>query len=196
MHDVQEFEWTNSHQAAQNGTLTPANQNRLAFQTRTHLPMPSPHDPVLDLELTRYLKASPADIWRCWTEEALFLRWFAPHPARAVGAVIEPAAGGRLAVDIRLDDDRLEQFSGCILAATPETVLTFTTALTEGFRPTGNSFATYTLSLFPIASGTRTVLRALHPDPATCAAHAEAGFHDSWGMAFEQLDAVAQECSA
>jgi uncharacterized protein YndB with AHSA1/START domain len=133
------------------------------------------------------LTALPAEIWRCLTEESLFLQWFAPLPARAVGAVIEAHVGGRLHVDIRLEDDRLEGFSACILALTPAQSLTFTTALGPGFRPTGNAFATYHITLVPIASGTRVVLRAMHPDGAVCLAHAEAGFHDSWMIAFDQL---------
>ncbi|MGH1368440.1 MAG: SRPBCC domain-containing protein [Maritimibacter sp.] len=149
-------------------------------------------DPHLDLEITRYLTAKPAQIWRCLTEEPLFLQWFAPLPARAIGAVIEAHVGGRFHVDIRLEDGRLEGFSACILAITLAHDLTFTTALGPGFRPTHNAFATYHLALVAIASGTRVVLRASHPDRATCAAHAEAGFHDSWTLAFDQLAQVTE----
>ena len=46
--------------------------------------MPTPPDSAATdarvLSLTRLLAASPAALYRCWTEPALIVQWFTPPP--------------------------------------------------------------------------------------------------------------------
>ena len=51
------------------------------------------------LVIDRTLRASPATIWRCWTEPDLLRRWFTPDPVETVEAQIDPRPGGTLATD-------------------------------------------------------------------------------------------------
>jgi len=152
-----------------------------------------PLNPALDLELDRLLAATPAQIWRCWTEPALLMQWFAPKPVTTREAVIDPRPGGRFFTVMVLPDGTEMPGEGCILDAQPNRRLIFTDTLEAGFRPAAASALGFTavITLTAEGSGTHYVARALHRDSATRTSHAEMGFHDGWGAATTQLDALA-----
>lgn len=156
-------------------------------------------DPARDLELTRYLKATPEALWPLLTTGDGLATWFAPAPAKVIAAFVEPRPGGAFTAEIRLADGSTDHFKACILCIEgPETAqngaplrLTLTTALAPGFRPAQNPFVTLAFTFTKIASGTRAALCALHPSGEIAAAHAAAGFQSSFSRAFDQLDAAA-----
>lgn len=97
-------------------------------------------DPDRDLKLTRTLAASPAVVWRCWTDPELLARWFAPDPVKVVSARIDPVPGGVFDVVMQLPDEApMREPPGCVLLAEPRHRLVWTSALGPQFRaePTG-----------------------------------------------------------
>jgi len=151
----------------------------------------SEFNPQLDLELVRDLAASPAKIWRCWTEADLLMQWFAPKPWGVDEAVIEARPGGRFYTRMVGPDGEQMPNEGCILEATPEMRLTFTDALSAGFRPKDSAFMTANITLEALGTGTRYRAVVRHATTQARTQHAEMGFEGGWGSAAAQLDALA-----
>jgi uncharacterized protein YndB with AHSA1/START domain/DNA-binding transcriptional ArsR family regulator len=156
-------------------------------------------DPLgpFDLELTRHLQAPRAVLWRCWTEPALMEQWFCPVPWRATDIEIDLRPGGRFKTIIRGPGGEVfDNDPGCFLAVEPLERLVWTSGLGPGWRPVltpPEGFAMTAVLTFADAPGGGTLYRArvLHADAAGKAAHETMGFHDGWGAATAQLDALA-----
>lgn len=153
----------------------------------------TPFNPELDLELTRLFNAPPAKVWRCWTEPALLVQWWAPKPVTTRYAEMDLKPGGRFHTIMVLPGGIDHPTDGCILAVEPERRLIFTDTLEAGFRPATTPMFGFTaiISLVPEGDGTRYTARAMHKSPEVCKQHADMGFHDGWGTVAGQLDALA-----
>jgi uncharacterized protein YndB with AHSA1/START domain len=150
-----------------------------------------------DLELTRRMQAGRAAIWRCLTEPALIEQWFCPRPWRATDVVIDLRPGGRFSTVMRGPAGEVfDEGPGCILLVEPQTRLVWTSALGPGWRPNpapeGGFAMTAVMTLRDAeGGGTLYTARALHATPAAKAQHEAMGFHDGWGAAADQLQALA-----
>lgn len=149
-------------------------------------------DPAFDLLLERRLAAPPECVWRCWTETALLCQWFTPPPWRCTEAVLDPRPGGRFFTRMQGPEGQDMPSEGCFLTVDPFRSLSFTDALTEHFRPSGGGFMTAEITFSPDATGTAYRALVRHATPEARAQHEEMGFHDGWGTATTQLDALAQ----
>ncbi|AWD23042.1 SRPBCC family protein [Fuscovulum blasticum] len=150
-------------------------------------------DPATDLELVRHLKASPAKIWRCWTEPRLLEQWFAPKPVVTRDVEIDLRPGGSFKTVMDVPGYGEMPGHGCFLEVVPERRLVWTDLLQGGWRPNGESFGfTAFILLEPEGSGTLYRAVALHRTPTQRDEHEKMGFHDGWGTAADQLDALAQ----
>ncbi|KAA2314666.1 polyketide cyclase [Pseudooceanicola sediminis] len=149
----------------------------------------------LDLHLSRIIPASPDAVWRCWSEAELLMQWFTPKPVETVEAVIEPRSGGRFYTKMQLPDGTEIASEGCVLAADPGRLLSFTDALGAGYRPTGTGFMTAIVTFDPVAEGTRYSAMVLHATLEERARHEEMGFHEGWGAAADQLADLAKKIS-
>ncbi len=152
-------------------------------------------NPALDLELTRLMAAPPARVWRCWTEPDLLRQWWAPRPVTTRHAEIDLQPGGRFHTIMVLPDGKDHPTDGCFLEIQPERRLIFTDTLNAGFRPATTPMFGFTaiISLTPEAGGTRYHALVMHRSPEIRDQHQAMGFHEGWGTAAGQLDALAKD---
>lgn len=154
----------------------------------------TPLNPALDLELTRLFKAPPEKVWRCWTEPALLMQWFAPKPVTTTEAILDLRAGGRFFTKMVLPDGSEHPNEGSFLEVIPNQKLAFTDLFSADWAPVaspGLGFSA-TLTFASEGGGTRYTARARHRTAEEAQKHADMGFHEGWGAASAQLDAQSQ----
>jgi len=76
-------------------------------------------------------------------------------------------------------------------AAVENEKLVFTDAYTAAWVPSGKPFFTGILTFEDEGGKTRYTARARHWTEADCKAHEDMGFHQGWGIATDQLAALA-----
>lgn len=64
------------------------------------------------LTMKRRLNATPAEVYRAWTQPELLARWFGPENVTAQAAEIDARVGGRYRITMRGDDGEMHQVSG------------------------------------------------------------------------------------
>lgn len=148
--------------------------------------------PVHELVLTRFIDATPHALYRGWTEPALLVKWFVPPPWSVASAHIELRPGGAFDSVFRDPEGNEHPNFGVILEAVPDRKLVFTDAFSTGWRPTGRAFMVATVTFEPENGGTRYTARILHWSEADRQEHETMGFHVGWGIAADQLAALAK----
>lgn len=152
----------------------------------------------LTLTLTRHIGASPANVWRCWTEPELLKQWFAPKPAETTAAEIDAQPGGRFrTVMVVPDHGEMSGDAGCFLVADLHKRLVWTNALGPGFHPNhiGSDLMEFAFTadirMQPANGGCTYTATVMHATPEATKTHADMGFHDGWGATTAQLEKLA-----
>ncbi|SEN02468.1 Uncharacterized conserved protein YndB, AHSA1/START domain [Loktanella fryxellensis] len=150
------------------------------------------------LTFTRTLAASPAAVWRCWTEPDLIRQWFAPRPVVTTEVDIDPVPGGTFRTVMEVPGHgTVAGDAGCILVADPARRLVWTNALGPQFQPNrmGDGPMDFVFSaeiqIAPAPGGCTYTATVRHATPQAAAAHCDMGFFDGWGTATAQLEEVA-----
>jgi len=144
-----------------------------------------------ELVLTRLIPASRDKLFRCWTEPALIVQWFTPPPWKTVAAEVDLRAGGSSVITMQGPDGTLVPNPGIYLEVVKNERLVFTDAYTSAWVPSAKPFFTGVLTFEDEAGQTRYTARARHWNAEDCAAHEQMGFHQGWGIATDQLAALA-----
>ena len=151
-------------------------------------------DPDLDLVLEREVDVPPHLVWDAWTMPEHVKKWYAPKPYETVECEINLRPGGIFRAVMRSPEGQtIDDGAGCVLEVVENRRFVWTAALGPGFRPAASDLPfTAIISLEPAGSGTRYRAVAVHGSTGTRAAHEKLGFHEGWGIALDQLVAVAK----
>lgn len=147
-----------------------------------------------ELELTRLFRTSVANLWRCWTEPQLLVKWWAPSPVLTRDVSLDLQPGGRFSATVQTPDGAQDVTEYCILAVQTEAKIVLTDMLTFGYRPAmaPDIGFTATMRFGAESGGARYTARLSHASADARLRHESMGFHESWGIAASQLGALAE----
>jgi uncharacterized protein YndB with AHSA1/START domain len=146
-----------------------------------------------ELVLQRVLNAPREKLWRCWTEPALVVKWFTPAPWKTVRAEMDVRPGGSSYVVMQSPEGQEFPNPGIYLEVVPHEKLVFTDAFTSAWVPSEKPFMTGILTFEEAGLGkTRYTARVRHWTIADRETHEKMGFHTGWGIATDQLEALAK----
>jgi uncharacterized protein YndB with AHSA1/START domain len=144
-----------------------------------------------ELVLTRLIAAPRRNLYRAWTEPELLKQWFTPPPYRTVRAELDLRPGGSNLIVMQGPDGTEFPNRGIYLDIVESERLVFTDAYTAAWEPSEKPFMTVIITFADEEGGTRYTARARHWSVADREAHEKKGFHQGWGIATDQLAALA-----
>jgi uncharacterized protein YndB with AHSA1/START domain len=169
--------------------------------------MLTPLNPDLDLSIHRILNASPAAAYRCWTQPDLITQWFTPPPWTTPHAVMDVRAGGMSTITMRGPANA----DGTPAPDVPNTAIYLAVVANERLVSTNAFGAAFTPALlsgehldfhfvidlhFGAVAGqpnqTAYTATCRHWNVAAKTAHEGMGFYQGWGIATDQLEALAK----
>ena len=147
-----------------------------------------------ELVLKRVLNAPRANLWRCWTEVDLIKQWFCPLPWRVTEATLNNYPGGANSFTMQGPNGESHVSRGIYLEIVPQQKLVFTDAYVDAWTPSPKPFMT-SIVTFEDAPGGGTLYTAVarHWSEEDMKQHEQMGFHEGWGKAADQLEALANK---
>jgi uncharacterized protein YndB with AHSA1/START domain len=146
-----------------------------------------------ELVIARKVSASPAALFRCWTDAALIPQWFCPKPWVAEVLQMDVRPGGTSKMIFRGPGGEAFPNDGVYLEVVPGKKLVFTDAYTDDWTPTENPMFTGIITFEDAGNGeTLYIARARHWTDAAVKQHVEMGFHEGWGICAQQMEEMAK----
>jgi uncharacterized protein YndB with AHSA1/START domain len=146
-----------------------------------------------ELVLTRILNASPEKVFKAWTDPKLITQWFTPPPWKTTHAETDVRPGGTSYIVMEGPDGTKMPNRGVYLEVVKNEKLVFTDAYAKAWEPSGKPFMTVTLTFENQGGKTKYTARVRHWTVADREAHEKIGFHQGWGIATDQLEALAMK---
>lgn len=144
-----------------------------------------------ELVLVREFDASPAKIFKAWTDPELLKQWFCPLPWKVTDAKLDVRTGGNNYVLMEGPQGEKIPNYGVYLEVVENRKIVLTDAYTNAWVPSEKPFMTAVVLLEELPGGrTRYTAKALHWTAEDKDAHEKMGFHEGWGTAADQLAAV------
>lgn len=141
-----------------------------------------------ELVLTRIIDASPAKLFRAWTEPELLKQWWAPQPWTTPRAELDVRPGGACNIVMRSPEGQDMPCPGVYLEVVPNKRLVFTDAYREAWMPSDKPFMIVMVTFDDLGAGkTRYTARVRHWSVADRETHEKMGFHEGWGRCADQL---------
>lgn len=145
----------------------------------------------LDLSVTRFIKATPEQVWDAYVNHAP--EWFTPRPWITPIVDYQLHPGGRANVVMQSPEGEQHAYNGVVLEVEPARKLVTTGAITEGWHPQSGSMNFVRIDTFePEDQGTRFTSCARHWEQSAADQHKAMGFHEGWGTVADQLAEVAE----
>ncbi len=146
--------------------------------------------PTHELILTRLIAASREKLFRAWTEPQLLKQWFTPRPWTTPVVETDVRPGGSNYFLMRGPEGQEFPNRGVYLEVVRNERLVFTDAYTSAWVPSEKPFMTGILTFEDEGGKTRYTARVVHWSEADRVAHEKMGFHEGWGKATDQLEAL------
>ena len=154
--------------------------------------MSTPSTSERDLVLTRLIDAPAEKLYRAWTQPELLKQWFAPKPYTTPVVETDLHPGGATLVVMRGPDGNEFPNRGVYLEVVENRRLVFTDAYVSAWEPSEKPFMTVTITFEPDGGKTRYTALVRHWSVADREAHEKMGFAQGWGIATNQLEALAR----
>ncbi len=143
------------------------------------------------LSFERKVDASPADLYRGWTDGETMLKWFTPKPWKTTSAHVDLRHGGAFATTMEGPNGEKNEGEGCVLDFVPDRKFVWSNFMRADFIPNAmpeGAFAfVATLEFIPDGDGTIYRATVRHADEAGMKTHEEMGFEAGWNAALDQL---------
>jgi uncharacterized protein YndB with AHSA1/START domain len=147
-----------------------------------------------ELVINRVLNAPREKLYRCWTTPELITQWFTPPPWKTIRAVMDVRPGGSSCITMQSPEGQEFPNPGIYLDVVPNERLVFTDAFVSAWEPSEKPFMTGILTFEDAGKGrTNYTARVRHWTVADREAHEKMGFKEGWGIATNQLEALAQK---
>lgn len=147
-----------------------------------------------ELVLERIINATPAQVFKAWTNPEILKEWFAPRPWTTVRAELDVRAGGSSLVVMQSPEGQEFPCPGIYLEVVPNKRLVFTDAFTSAWHPSEKAFMLGIITLEDAGGGrTKYTATVRHWSVEDRKTHEKMGFHEGWGQCAEQLEEVASQ---
>ena len=145
-----------------------------------------------DLAMERFVGASPAAVFRAWTDPAQVAAWWGPHGFANHLCAVDAVPGGHYTIHMKGPEGQEFPSQGVFLEVVPNKKLVFTDAYTRAWEPSAKPFMTATVTFEDQGGRTKYTARALHWSVEDMKTHEKMGFHEGWNLCADQLEKLAK----